>query len=355
MPSTTIRYSTLPENSQPTDLEDTPPPHYGWEHDLHTAPGREPESAPGWMPGHELHRELGRELSHELGRELNREFDRELTRTWAGLHFERHQAEPEPETPAHGTPGSAMPDRNAPDPNTPGAYRHDPSDPAACDPSLPDSDPRSPRYEPPHLRHRPGDTFEIGGKPHDPLDPGPYGSPGWFQDRRTGRHRRGELPDPLPEDERPMPVPSPPPAPIPAPASPVDAPRPYPYRRTRRWSAPEDRLENGTGPDPAAAPENDPPYRFSPLREGAMQRFLELSQPFRDAHFQPQPPSLTERLLWVLRWFLWIATCGLRPAPSPLTAASESAHFPALEADATGVSRLPAPLSAHLSTARGAL
>src|SRR5699024_6817277 len=117
VPSTTIRYSTLPENSQPTDLEDTPPPHCKWKHDLHTAPGREPEGAPGWMPGHELGHELHRELGHELGRELNREFDREFTRTWAGLHFERHQAEPEPETPAHGTPGSAMPDRNAPDPN----------------------------------------------------------------------------------------------------------------------------------------------------------------------------------------------------------------------------------------------
>lgn len=41
-------------------------------------------------------------------------------------------------------------------------------------------------------------TWTIGGKPADPHDPGPYGSPGWYQDRRIGRHRRGELPDPLP-------------------------------------------------------------------------------------------------------------------------------------------------------------
>jgi hypothetical protein len=32
-------------------------------------------------------------------------------------------------------------------------------------------------------------------RPRDPFDPGPYGSPGWYADKRTGRHRRGELPD----------------------------------------------------------------------------------------------------------------------------------------------------------------
>lgn len=34
-----------------------------------------------------------------------------------------------------------------------------------------------PHHEPDHLRHRPGETFEIGGKPHDPNNSGPYGTP----------------------------------------------------------------------------------------------------------------------------------------------------------------------------------
>lgn len=51
-----------------------------------------------------------------------------------------------------------------------------------------------------------------------------------------------------------------------------------------------------------------------------MQRFLELSQPFRDAHFQPPPPTFGDRVLWLLRWFLWVAACGLLTAPHRLTA-----------------------------------
>ncbi len=83
----------------------------------------------------------------------------------------------------------------------PRAYRYRP---AANDPSVPDSDPRSPRFEPPHLRHRPGDTWIIDrDRPNDPLDPGPFGSPGWAPDNRTGRHRRAELPDPPREAEEP--------------------------------------------------------------------------------------------------------------------------------------------------------
>ncbi|THV26796.1 hypothetical protein [Glycomyces paridis] len=54
-------------------------------------------------------------------------------------------------------------------------------------------------YEPSHLRHRPGDTWIIDlARPRDPDDPGPFDSPGWRPDPRTGRHRRGELPDPVP-------------------------------------------------------------------------------------------------------------------------------------------------------------
>jgi hypothetical protein len=86
----------------------------------------------------------------------------------------------------------------SPDPMTPGAYRYQ-TRPDLCDLDAPDSDPSSPRYEPEHLRHKPGDTWIIDrSRPYDVLDPGPFGSPGWFPDRRTGRHRRDELPDPIP-------------------------------------------------------------------------------------------------------------------------------------------------------------
>jgi hypothetical protein len=87
-----------------------------------------------------------------------------------------------------------------PDPMCPGAYRYQ-HNRDCCDLEAPDSDPRSPRYEPMHLRHKPGDTWIIDtNRPHDPYDPGPYGSYGWYKDERTGRHRRDELPDPLPAE-----------------------------------------------------------------------------------------------------------------------------------------------------------
>ncbi|HEX2143609.1 MAG TPA: hypothetical protein VHG10_03775 [Glycomyces sp.] len=87
-----------------------------------------------------------------------------------------------------------------PDPMCAGAYRYQ-HNPDCCDTEAPDSDPRSPRYEPMHLRHKPGDTWIIDtNRPYDPYDPGPYGTHGWYQDERTGRHRRDELPDPLPSE-----------------------------------------------------------------------------------------------------------------------------------------------------------
>jgi hypothetical protein len=87
-----------------------------------------------------------------------------------------------------------------PDPMCPGAYRYQ-HNPDCCDLEAPDSDPRSPRYEPMHLRHKPGDTWIIDtNRPYDPFDPGPFGSHGWYKDERTGRHRRDETPDPLPAE-----------------------------------------------------------------------------------------------------------------------------------------------------------
>ncbi|GAB3655990.1 hypothetical protein GCM10028833_31140 [Glycomyces tarimensis] len=131
----------------------------------------------------------------------------------------------------------------SPDPATPGAYRYQ-TRPDLCDVGAPDSDPASPRYEPSHLRHRPGDTFEIGGKPHDPEDPGTYGTRGWRPDKRTGRHRRGELSDPIPPwEESPD-------------RDPVADGRPSPIPRRRRLCT-----------EPDSEPEE--PFRFSKLREDA--------------------------------------------------------------------------------------
>ena len=177
-----------------------------------------------------------------------------------------------------------LPD-GSPDPETPGAYRYR-HDPSTCDPTTPETDPASPRYEPPHLRHRPGDDWQIGGRPADPDDPGPYGSPGWYQDRRTGRHRRDELPDPLPSDtdaEEPT-----------RPHRPLQPGRPDPGARRRFWSSPRR--------------EDDPekPHRFSRLREDAWDRWLIDSAPLAAAHRTPpgRRPAIDREA--GLGWALWI-------------------------------------------------
>jgi hypothetical protein len=164
------------------------------------------------------------------------------------------------------------------DSDAPGAHRYDPD---SSDPTIPESDPRSPRYEPPHLRHRPGDTWIIDrDRPHDPLDPGPFGSPEWLPDNRTGRHRRGELPD-APFDIEPI--------------------RPRAGRTTRPSPGPsaegaeERRPSPGRGgsepPDPPERPRrrfwedgNEDRYDFGKLREEAWTRFLASSQELHNAH-----------------------------------------------------------------------
>lgn len=158
------------------------------------------------------------------------------------------------------------------DPNSPGAYRYDPD---SADPTIPDSDPRSPRYEPPHLRHQPGDTWIIDRqRPHDPLDPGPYGSLGWYIDQRTGRHRRGELPDPPSETEPSEPTGRRSPGPTPEGA---EKPRPTPGR------------SGGEPPPPPRRSRFQPDddghrYDFGRLREDAWSRFLVESQELHHAH-----------------------------------------------------------------------
>ncbi len=164
--------------------------------------------------------------------------------------------------------------------DTPGAYRYDPAD---HDPTIPESDPRSPRYEPPHLRHQSGDTWIIDrARPYDPDDPGPYGSPGWYQDTRTGRHRRGERPDPLPETSQ---------------DTGPNRPRPGP-RREGRWQVGQ---HEETEPRlPAVALESAEAEQFSSLREGAWYRFLSGSQILHETHYSQSEPA-RERLIALLR------------------------------------------------------
>ncbi|HEX2144037.1 MAG TPA: hypothetical protein VHG10_05965 [Glycomyces sp.] len=144
-----------------------------------------------------------------------------------------------------------LPD-GSPNPDVSGTYRYQ-TRPDLCDPNAPDSEPVSPRYEPMWLRHKPGDTWMIGGKPFDPDDPGPYGNPRWRPDRRTGRHRRGEQPDPIPPwDWREGDPPSP------------------DFARTRvKWDAhgdwtPERIAASGRPEDGAGSIPEHPDYRDSP-------------------------------------------------------------------------------------------
>jgi hypothetical protein len=273
-----------------------------------------------------------------------------------------------------------------PDPMCPGAYRYQ-HNPAACDLEAPDSDPRSPRYEPIHLRHKPGDTWIIDtNRPYDPYDPGPFGSPGWYKDERTGRHRRDETPDPLPAeswipptnawfpgtadwpepkaqrgsderdgaDRRPpwgsrgRPVPSEPDEPE-EPQRPWGerAGRPRPSEDTESSPArrPWDRGDGGSDPGDAGwisgygrrqsdqREDNDPgkreggrrngtdstdEFRFSKLREDAFDRFMANSAQLRAAHFAPEKTYFRERVVWVLRWLVWVFAIGLVPMPAPL-------------------------------------
>lgn len=188
----------------------------------------------------------------------------------------------------------------AADPDSPGAYRYDPD---SSDPTRPESDPRSPRYEPPHLRHRPGDTWIIDrDRPHDPHDPGPFGSPDWSPDTRTGRHRRGELPDPHREAEPIRPRSDRATRPSPGSTSEGTEGR----RRStsegaggRRRSTSEGTEERRPSPgrignEPPEPPErprrrfweddNEDRYDFGKLREDAWARFIAGSQELHRAH-----------------------------------------------------------------------
>ncbi|GAA2140046.1 hypothetical protein [Glycomyces algeriensis] len=162
--------------------------------------------------------------------------------------------------------------------NSLGAYRYDPD---ASDPSLPESNPDSPRYEPPHLRHRPGDTWIIDrDRPHDLLDPGPFGSEGWLPDSRTGRHRRGELPDPPRETEDDQPRSDRAHRPSPGPTSEgAERRRPFPGRDGIEPPEPPERRRRRFWED-----DHEDRYDFGKLREDAWTRFLAGSQELHHAH-----------------------------------------------------------------------
>jgi hypothetical protein len=207
----------------------------------------------------------------------------------------------------------------SPDPMTPGAYRYQ-TRPDLCDLDAPDSAPASPRYEPDHLRHRPGDTWLIDrNRPHDVLDPGPFGSPGWFPDRRTGRHRRDELPDPIPWweiEEEPEKrewaehsealldrrtrdaeaADSPPRSGKRHPEPPADS-NPRPPRRYRYRDE-----------EPAMS-EPPQPFHFDKLREDAWDRFLTKSEPLAAAS-RANLTALERECGWQIatwvRFFRWL-------------------------------------------------
>lgn len=224
----------------------------------------------------------------------------------------------------------------SPDPMTPGAYRYQ-TRPDLCDLTAHASDPASPYYEPPHLRHKPGDTWIIDrDRPHDPDDPGPFGSPDWRPDSRTGRHRRDELPDPIPpweaaeeaeESDAPEAGGEMPPwrprrrtstaaqEPEPeAPATPTGRPRlpvspdqsaPSPRRRPRFWQE-----ESGEGHMGGEVAQDEEPYRFGKLREDAWDRFIIKSAPLAAAHWADRR-ALACQHRWLvaalLRAFRWVA------------------------------------------------
>ncbi|MEU6860399.1 hypothetical protein AB0B28_16200 [Glycomyces sp. NPDC046736] len=216
--------------------------------------------------------------------------------------------------------------------------------------------------EPDHLRHQPGDDWIVDhNRPHDPLDPGPYGSPGWYPDTRTGRHRRDELPDPLPADHH---------------TEPAAPQQTRPERTNHRDNdppspAPRTTRQPRTGRDPERAETRDrrrsdasgrtfpdgTAHRFSNLREQAFDRFMIESAELRAAHFEPATPYLRERALRMLRCFLTILTCGIVPMPRPLTGCAKRKETPAPQRLPKQTSSTPlarTTMAAALSGARAA-
>jgi hypothetical protein len=140
-------------------------------------------------------------------------------------------------------------------------------------------------------RHRPGDTWMIGGKPYDPDDPGVWPwkpDPTYRRDRRTGRHRRGELPDPLPTTENTA---------LQAKAHRATLPQqPITERKPRPSPPPASKTYEGR----AAAPPLKPAEPAAPgeaYAELAWTRFLHFSEPLLRAHTEPPQPGWPVRAI----------------------------------------------------------
>lgn len=141
-------------------------------------------------------------------------------------------------------------------------------------------------------------AFSADERPNDPHDPGPYGSPGWSVDKRTGRHRRGEIPDPPSETK----------------------PRASNERRSRFW------------------PEEDDGQRhyFGKLREDAWTAFLADSDELFQAHHAPAASAFDRWVrMWESLWAFLLRVLGVRTVVKSTPPRSASATIPTTPVRAT--------------------
>ncbi|THV37762.1 hypothetical protein [Glycomyces buryatensis] len=80
-------------------------------------------------------------------------------------------------------------------------------------------------------------------------------------------------------------------------------------------------------PAPRPAPPTEAEY-LARLRELAFERFLVHSADLHAAHYRPLPDA-PARLLWLLRWFLWVFALGLVPMPRPYRSGRSGVGDPA--------------------------
>lgn len=183
-------------------------------------------------------------------------------------------------------------------------------------------------------------------RPYDPLDPGPYGSFKWYPDERTGRHRRGELPDPPVDVEeaptrRLLPNSDPEVRQPRRPSPGTEAMRPSPGSGARRPSPAVETEPDSEEPTVRRRPwdevDTDRTYSFGRLREEAWTSFIEDSAVLHRAHYD-KPVGFGERFMRFLRtlfsFVLHLDGPPRRPAKRPdKEAAKPVAPQPRLPAD----------------------
>jgi hypothetical protein len=146
----------------------------------------------------------------------------------------------------------------------------------------------------PAEEERGGFVYRTG--PYDEFDPGPWPwhpAPWYRRDTRTGRHRRGEAPDPWPDGEEPLIRPSRPCATRstkpPQPAVIDRTPRPTPGRSKAPSQTAQSRPAPHGFPAQSFAEEPLPSSEPAPLprhQEHAWTRFLATTEPFAAAHLR---------------------------------------------------------------------